>query len=52
MVGTWGLSGSTLTVRLLDRLTATAVRALRRDAADVVRFLALERGVNVVIEDA
>ena len=52
VVGTWGLSGSTLTVRLLDRLTATAVRALRRDAADVVRFLALERGVNVVIEDA
>lgn len=42
-VGTWGLSETTLTVRLLEQVKASALDGLRRDAADVLRFLALPR---------
>jgi Winged helix DNA-binding domain len=46
VVGTWGLQASTLTVRLLEEVKAPSVNALRRDAADVMRFLALEGRVE------
>jgi hypothetical protein len=39
VVATWGLRGATLTVTLLENVKAPAVTALRRDAADVLRFL-------------
>jgi hypothetical protein len=39
VVATWGLRGATLTVTLLQNVKASAVTALRRDAADVLRFL-------------
>jgi uncharacterized protein YcaQ len=38
---TWGLTTEALTVRPFAPLTAHQVRALRRDAADVLRFLRL-----------
>jgi hypothetical protein len=38
-VATWGLSGSTLTVKPLEPLKPAVVTALRADAADVLRFL-------------
>ncbi len=40
-VATWGLAGGTLTINPLEPLGATTRRALVRDAADVLRFLAL-----------
>jgi hypothetical protein len=40
-VATWTLASGTLTVAPFAPLTATTVRALERDAADVLRFLAL-----------
>jgi hypothetical protein len=47
-VATWGLSGGTLTVRPLEKLSRTVVTALRADAADVMRFLGLPEGTEVV----
>ena len=41
VVATWGLSGTTLTVKLLEKVKDSAVDALREDAADVLRFLGL-----------
>jgi hypothetical protein len=38
-VATWGLSGSRLTVKPLEPLKPAVVKALRADAADVLRFL-------------
>jgi hypothetical protein len=49
-VGTWRLSGATLTVNLLEKVRAANVDALRRDAADVLRFLRLSAGSDVVVE--
>jgi hypothetical protein len=48
VVGTWGLSGTTLTVNLLEPVSAPAVTALRREAADVLRFLDLAQGATVI----
>jgi hypothetical protein len=50
VVGTWSLSGTTLTVKLLERLKARSVNALRTDAADVRRFLGSTGRSEVVIE--
>lgn len=46
-VATWSLSSGALTVRLLERVDDRAVDALRRDAADVLRFLDLPRETTV-----
>jgi hypothetical protein len=40
IVATWGLSGAKLTVKLLENVKASNISALRRDAADLLRFLA------------
>jgi hypothetical protein len=49
VVGTWGLSGTTLTVTLLEQVEAAVVTALRRDAADVPRFLGLPDSSTVTV---
>jgi hypothetical protein len=49
VVATWGLTGTTLTVRLLETVKARAVTALRRDGADVLRFLGLPEDSQVVV---
>jgi hypothetical protein len=41
VVGTWGLPGGTVSLRLLEPVGAAALVALREDAADVLRFLGL-----------
>ena len=41
VVGTWGLADRTVSLRLLEPVSATALGALRQDAADVLRFLGL-----------
>ncbi|MCU1452834.1 MAG: hypothetical protein JWN46_980 [Acidimicrobiales bacterium] len=40
-VATWGLAGSTLTVRMLEHIGESALAALRADAHDVLAFLGL-----------
>ena len=50
VVGTWGLSGTTLTVKLLEKVKAPDVDALREDAADVLRFLPLTDRADVVVD--
>jgi hypothetical protein len=50
VVGTWGLAGTTLTVKLLEKVSSSAVNALRRDATDVLRFLALPDRSEVLIQ--
>jgi hypothetical protein len=50
VVATWGLAGTTLTVKLLEKVSASAVNALRRDATDVLRFLALPDRSEVLIQ--
>ena len=50
VVGTWGLSGTALTVKLLEKVTKQDVEALRTDAADVLRFLGSTGRSQVVIE--
>ena len=50
VVGTWGLNGTTLTIRLLERVKAQHVEALRSDAADVLRFLGLADRTQVVVD--
>jgi hypothetical protein len=48
VVGTWGLAAGTLSLRLLEPVSAAALDALREDAADVLRFLGLPpRAVTV-----
>jgi hypothetical protein len=49
VVGTWGLSGTTLTVDLLEKVKASNVAALREDAADVLRFLGRTDRTEVVV---
>jgi hypothetical protein len=41
VVGTWGLADGTVSIRLLDPVGDAALRALREDAAAVLRFLGL-----------
>jgi hypothetical protein len=41
VVATWGLADGVLTIRPLDPIGPTALRALRADARDVLRFLGL-----------
>ena len=50
VVGIWALSGTSLTVKLLEKVKASVVNALRADAADVLRFLALPEESQVVVE--
>ena len=49
-VATWGLSGSTLTVKSLEPLKAAVVKALRADGADVLRFLDRTDRCDVVVD--
>jgi hypothetical protein len=49
VVATWGLSGTTFTIKLLEKVKASTVKLLRDDAADVVRFLALPDRTEVVV---
>jgi hypothetical protein len=49
-VATWGLNGSTLTVKPLEPLKPAVVTALRTDAADVLRFLGRTERGEVVVE--
>ncbi len=47
-VATWGLDSGVVTIRLLEKIKAADLRALRADAADVLRYLGLpETGVVV-----
>ena len=50
VVATWTLSGATLTVKLLEPVNARAIKALRADAADVLRFLGLPDDAAIVVE--
>jgi hypothetical protein len=50
VVATWGLSGATLTVQLLEKVKAPVVSALRKDATDVLRFLKVANGAAIVVE--
>lgn len=50
VVGTWTLNGDRLTVKSLEPLSVATVSALRRDAADLFRFLASDREGEVVFE--
>jgi hypothetical protein len=50
VVATWGSSGKTLTVQLLQKVEAPVVSALRKDATDVLRFLNLTNRAVVVVE--
>jgi hypothetical protein len=50
VVGTWSLIGTTLTVKLLEKIKAPSAEALRADAADVLRFLGSTGRSEVVIE--
>jgi hypothetical protein len=49
VVATWGLSGTRLTVKLLEKVKASTVKLLREDAVDVVRFLELSDRTEVVV---
>ena len=51
VVATWGLNGTTLTVKFLEPVKAPVVSALRKDAADVLRFLELTDRSDVVFDD-
>jgi len=44
------VSAATLTVTLLEKVNGPNVDALRKDAADVLRFLGLTGRAKVVIE--
>jgi len=50
VVGTWGLRGTTLTLRLLEKVAAENVDALREDAVDVLRFLGMTDRATVVVD--
>ncbi len=49
VVATWGLSGTTLTVTLLEQVTAANVDALREDGTAVLRYLGLPDQSEVVV---
>ncbi len=51
VVGTWGLRGTTLTVKLLEKVAAQHVDALRDDAADVLRFLGVTDRTDVIVNE-
>jgi hypothetical protein len=48
VVATWGLADGVVTIRTLEPVEATAIEALRKDAASVLRFLGLPRRPAVV----
>lgn len=50
VVGTWRLNGTTLTITPLEKLKVATIKALRADAADVVRFLGLSDRPQIVVE--
>jgi hypothetical protein len=50
VVGTWGLNGTTLTVKFLEKVKAPDADALREDVADVLRFLGLTDRADVVVD--
>ena len=50
VVAIWKLSGNTLTVQPLEKLKAMTVKALRGEAADVLRFLDRSADTDVVVE--
>jgi hypothetical protein len=50
VVGTWGSSGTALTVRLLEPVKPEVVATLRRDATEVLRFLNLTDRSAIVVE--
>lgn len=50
VVGTWTLNGKRLAVKPLEPLNAVTVSALRKDAADVFRYLASDREREIVFE--
>jgi hypothetical protein len=49
VVATWALSGTTLTVKLLEKVKPATIKVLRDDAADVLRFLELSDRTEVVV---
>ena len=50
VVAIWGLNGRALTLHLLEKVKASNLKALRDDAADVLRFLGLSERCEVVVE--
>jgi hypothetical protein len=48
VVATWGLADGVLTIRPLDPIGPAALKALRADARDVLRFLGLPDRAAVV----
>ncbi len=50
VAGTWGLHGSSHVVKLLEEVKAPHGDGLRKDAADVLRFLGLTTPSKVLIE--
>lgn len=50
VVAIWRLAGTTLTVTLLEKVKGSAVDALRKDAADVLRYLGLTDRVDVIVD--
>jgi hypothetical protein len=50
VIAVWRLSGTTLTVKLLEAAEASTMKALRAEAADVLRFLDRAEASEVVIE--
>jgi hypothetical protein len=48
VVGTWGLAGGVVTLRLLDDVPADAVDRLAADAVDVARYLGIEARPAVI----
>ena len=49
-VAIWRLSGTTLTVKLMEAVKPAVVKALREDAADVLRFLDRPEESEVIFE--
>lgn len=47
---TWGLDGGRLTIRLLQAVKPAQLRALQKDAADVLRFLGLPHTDPVLVD--
>jgi hypothetical protein len=50
VVATWGSSGTTLTVQLLEKVKPAVVTALRREGTEVLRFLNLTERTAIVVE--
>ena len=49
-VAVWWLSGTTLTVKLMEDVKPAVIKALRNDAADLLRFLDRPQETDVVFE--